>query len=267
MTLIQKWKPAGAVIVSTPQDLSLMDATRAIDMFRKMDVPVIGLVENMAGYLCPHCGEVSDPFGSGGAEAAARTMSIPFLGRIPLRTAHPPGLRRRHAAGGGRGRGGGDFPRAGRSASRPAEGAPLMPLTRDEDIYELLASTRTIAMIGASDRPDRPSHGVMAYLQSRGYRVIPVNPQITGEHVHGEYVWRELAQIGEPIDLVDIFRRPQAAGEAVDEAIAAGAKAVWLQLGVINEEAAARAEAAGLKVVMNRCPKIEIPRLGVPKVG
>ena len=87
MTLIQKWKPAGAVIVSTPQDLSLMDATRAIDMFRKMDVPVIGLIENMAGYVCPHCGEESDPFGSGGAEAAAGVMSIPFLGRIPLQMA------------------------------------------------------------------------------------------------------------------------------------------------------------------------------------
>jgi ATP-binding protein involved in chromosome partitioning len=85
MTLIQKWKPAGAVIVSTPQDLSLMDATRAIDMFRKMDVRVIGLIENMAGYECPHCGELSDPFGSGGAEAAAGVMNIPFLGRIPLR--------------------------------------------------------------------------------------------------------------------------------------------------------------------------------------
>ena len=97
--------------------------------------------------------------------------------------------------------------------------------------------------------------------------MLPVNPQITGEHVHGEYVWRELSQIGEPIDMVDIFRRPQAAGEAVDEAIAAGAKSVWLQIGVINEDAAARAEAAGLKVVMNRCPKIEIPRLGVPRVA
>jgi ATP-binding protein involved in chromosome partitioning len=85
MTLIQKWKPAGAVIVSTPQDLSLIDATRAVDMFRKMNTPVIGLVENMAGYQCPHCGETSDPFGAGGAEAAARTMDIPFLGRIPLR--------------------------------------------------------------------------------------------------------------------------------------------------------------------------------------
>ena len=142
-----------------------------------------------------------------------------------------------------------------------------MPLMRDEDIAALLNSTRTIALVGASDRPDRPSHGVMRYLQNHGYRVLPVNPQITGEHVHGEYVWRELGQIGEPIDMVDIFRRPQAAGEAVDEAIAAGAKSVWMQLGVISEEAAARAEAAGLKVVMNRCPKIEIPRLGVLKVG
>ena len=142
-----------------------------------------------------------------------------------------------------------------------------MPLTRDEDIADLLRSTRNIAMIGASDRPDRPSYGVMAYLQSRGYRVIPVNPQITGEHIHGEFVFRELSQIGEPIDMVDIFRRPIAAGEAVDEAIAAGAKSVWLQIGVINEEAAARAEAAGLKVVMDRCPKIDIPRLGVPMVG
>jgi predicted CoA-binding protein len=142
-----------------------------------------------------------------------------------------------------------------------------MPLTRDEDIYELLAGTRTIALVGASDRPDRPSYGVMAYLQSRGYRVLPVNPQITGEHVHGEYVWRELGQIGEPIDMVDIFRRPMAAGEAVDQAIAAGAKSVWLQIGVIEEDAAARAEAAGLKVVMNKCPKIEIPRLRVPPVA
>ena len=141
-----------------------------------------------------------------------------------------------------------------------------MPLSRDEDLYDLLASTRTIALVGASDRPDRPSYGVMSYLQSRGYRVIPVNPQITGEHVHGEYVWRELSQIGEPIDMVDIFRRPMAAGEAVDEAIAIGAKSVWLQIGVINEEAAKRAEAAGLKVVMDKCPKIEIPRLRVPPV-
>jgi uncharacterized protein len=142
-----------------------------------------------------------------------------------------------------------------------------MPLTADEDIAELLQSARTIAMVGASDRPDRPSNRVMKFLQNQGYRVIPVNPQITGEHVHGEYVWRDLSQIGEPIDIVDIFRRPSAAGEAVDEAIAVGAKAVWMQLGVINEEAARRAEAAGLKVVMDRCPAIEIPRLGLAKIG
>jgi len=142
-----------------------------------------------------------------------------------------------------------------------------MPLERDEDIRELLANTRTIAMVGASDRPDRPSNRVMKFLQGQGYRVIPVNPQITGEHIHGEYIWRELAQIGEPIDIVDIFRRPEAAGDAVDDAIAVGAKAVWMQLGVINEAAAARAEAAGLTVVMDRCPAIEIPRLGIAKIG
>jgi predicted CoA-binding protein len=141
-----------------------------------------------------------------------------------------------------------------------------MPLTADADIAQLLRETRTIALVGASDRPDRPSYNVMRVLQEWGYRVLPVNPQITGEHVHGEYVWRELSQIGEPIDMVDIFRRPIAAGEAVDEAIAAGAKSVWLQIGVINHEAAQRAEAAGLKVVMDRCPAIDLPRLGVPKI-
>ena len=139
-----------------------------------------------------------------------------------------------------------------------------MPLTRDEDIAELLRNARTIAVVGASDRPDRPSYGVMKFLQEWGYRVLPVNPQITGEHVLGEFVWRELAQIGIPIDIVDIFRRPEAAAEAVEQAIFVGAKAVWMQLGVINEEAAERAEAAGLKVVMDRCPHIEIPRLGLP---
>jgi predicted CoA-binding protein len=106
----------------------------------------------------------------------------------------------------------------------------------------------------------------MRFLKDWGYRVLPVNPQITGEHVLGEFVWRELAQIGIPIDIVDIFRRPEAAAEAVQQAIFIGAKAVWMQIGVINEEAAAMAEAAGLKVVMNRCPHIEIPRLGVPKI-
>jgi uncharacterized protein len=138
-----------------------------------------------------------------------------------------------------------------------------MPLTNDDDIRALLEETRTIALVGASDRADRPSHGVMAFLLRRGYRVIPVNPQIAGQELLGQKVVGTLSEIAEPIDMVDIFRRPIAAGEAVDEAIAAGAKSVWLQLGVINEAAAARAEAAGLKVVMNRCPAIEVPRLRV----
>jgi ATP-binding protein involved in chromosome partitioning len=84
LTMIQKHRPAGAVIVSTPQDLALMDATRAIDLFSQANIPIVGLIENMAGYACPHCGEISDPFGAGGAEAAARTMEVPFLGRVPL---------------------------------------------------------------------------------------------------------------------------------------------------------------------------------------
>jgi hypothetical protein len=142
-----------------------------------------------------------------------------------------------------------------------------MPLTRDEDIAELLTNARTIAVVGASDRRSRPSYGVMRFLQNHGYRVFPVNPQITGEHVLGEFVWRELAQIGVPVDIVDVFRRSEAAAEAVDQAIFVGAKAVWMQLGVINEEAAARAEAAGLKVVMDRCPAIDIPRLRLPKIA
>ncbi|WP_375420164.1 CoA-binding protein [uncultured Sphingomonas sp.] len=141
-----------------------------------------------------------------------------------------------------------------------------MPLTADEDIRALLEGARTIALVGASDRPDRPSYGVMAKLQAHGYRVIPVNPQITGEHIHGEFVFRDLAQLGDQIDIVDIFRRSSDAGQAVDDAIAIGAKAVWMQLGVTDDAAAARAEAAGMKVVMNRCPAIEIPRLGVARI-
>ena len=142
-----------------------------------------------------------------------------------------------------------------------------MPLTRDEDIAALLQSAKTIALVGASDRPDRASYGVMKFLQDHGYRVFPINPRITGEHVHGEFIWRELAQIGEPIDIVDIFMRSEKVGPIVDDAIAVGAKAVWMQLGVIDEAAAAKAEAAGLKVMMDHCPKIEIGRLGLERVG
>lgn len=138
-----------------------------------------------------------------------------------------------------------------------------MPLETDQDIADLLTSAKTIAMVGASDRPDRASHGVMRFLQSKGYRVIPVNPQLAGQEIHGETVLATLAEIAEPIDIVDIFRNSEAAGAVIDEAIAAGAKAVWTQLGVFNDEAVARAEAAGLKAVVNHCPKIEIPRLGL----
>ena len=139
----------------------------------------------------------------------------------------------------------------------------------DADVARVVRDARVAAVVGMKDesRPGEPAHYVPQRMQRAGIRVIPVNPQITGERLYGEFVWRELAQIGEPIDIVDIFRRPMAAGETVDEAIAVGAKAVWLQIGVINEDAARRAEDAGLKVVMDRCPKVEIPRLGVPRVS
>jgi predicted CoA-binding protein len=103
----------------------------------------------------------------------------------------------------------------------------------------------------------------MAYLQRRGYRTIPVNPNAAGATINGETVYARLADVPEPIDMVDVFRRTSMAGGVVDEAIAAGAKVVWMQLGVRDDDAAARAEAHGLEVVMNRCPAIEIPRLGL----
>jgi len=133
----------------------------------------------------------------------------------------------------------------------------------DAYLRDILTSVRTIAVVGASPRRERPSHGVMAYLQRHGYRTIPVNPNAAGGTIHGETVYARLADVPEPIDMVDVFRRPEAAGDVVDEAIAAGAKVVWMQLGVRDDAAAARAEACGLKVVMNRCPAIEIPRLGL----
>ncbi|WP_114228543.1 MULTISPECIES: CoA-binding protein [Sphingomonas] len=138
-----------------------------------------------------------------------------------------------------------------------------MPLTSDEDLSALLSSSRTIAVIGASDNPGRPSYGVSGWLSDHGWRVIPVNPRITGEHVHNEYVWHDLSQVGVPIDIVDVFRRPEDALDAVEQAIAAKAKAVWFQLGVVNEAAIARAEEAGLKTVVDRCIKIDAARLRV----
>jgi predicted CoA-binding protein len=125
----------------------------------------------------------------------------------------------------------------------------------------ILERAKTIAVVGASPEPWRPSFGVMRYLQRAGYRVIPVNPTALGQSVHGEPIVGSLAEISEPIDLVDIFRRPEAVPEAVDDAIAAGAPAVWMQLGIRHDAACARAEAAGLDVVMNRCISVEHSRL------
>ena len=136
-----------------------------------------------------------------------------------------------------------------------------MPINSDEGIREVLSSTKTIALVGASPNPDRASHAVMHYMLDRGYRVIPVNPN--EKEILGQKVVASLKDIQEPVDMVDVFRTSEAAGPLCDEAIAIGAKSVWLQVGVIHEEGAKRAEAAGLKVIMDRCPAIDMPRLGM----
>ena len=133
----------------------------------------------------------------------------------------------------------------------------------DEYLRGIFARVKTIAMVGASPRSDRPSYRVMQFLQQRGFRVIPVNPQAAGEIIHGERVVASLAEIPGAIDMVDIFRRSELVGPVVDDAIAKGAKIVWMQLDVRDDEAAAKAEARGIDVVMNRCPAIEMPRLGI----
>jgi len=133
----------------------------------------------------------------------------------------------------------------------------------DDFLREILTGARVIAVVGASPRPQRPSHGVMRYLQRQGYRAIPVNPFAAGDKILGETCYAKLADVPEAVDMVDIFRRPEMAGGVVDEAIAIGASSVWMQLGVRDDAAAARAEAHGIRVVMNRCPAIEIPRLGL----
>lgn len=130
-------------------------------------------------------------------------------------------------------------------------------------ILDILTSTRRIAVVGLSRKPERPSFGVAAFLIGKGFDVVGVNPGLTGQTVLGRAVLQSLAEAGS-LDMVDIFRASDAAGAVVDEAIAQGARTVWMQLGVWDAAAAARAEAAGLRVVMDRCPAIEWQRLGLP---
>lgn len=138
-------------------------------------------------------------------------------------------------------------------------------MTEDAVIRDVLGRVRTIAVVGWSPRPERASHGVAAFLARRGYRVIPVNPGQAGQVALGEVVRASLAEIDVPVDMVDIFRRSEEAGAVVDEALRVlpGLTAIWMQLGVVDEQAAARARALGVTVVMDRCPAIEIPRLGL----
>jgi predicted CoA-binding protein len=133
----------------------------------------------------------------------------------------------------------------------------------DSFLAGILDETKTIALVGASPNPARPSYGVMRFLLSRGYRVIPVNPGQAGKEIHGQTVYGTLADIPEPVDMVDVFRASDAVPGVVEEALALDPrpKIIWTQLGVRHAEAAARAEAAGLRVVMDRCPAIEMPRL------
>lgn len=140
-----------------------------------------------------------------------------------------------------------------------------MAINDEGEIRALLEQKRRIAVVGASPNPARASNGVLAFLVAQGHNVIAVNPGHAGATIHGAPVVATLADVEPPAELVDIFRNSEDAGTAVDEAIVHGAKAVWMQLGVINHAAAKRADAAGLVVVMDRCPKIEIPRLGLLK--
>ena len=134
---------------------------------------------------------------------------------------------------------------------------------RYDDLYlrRILRKTKTIAMVGASANWNRPSYFAMKYLLDRGYEVIPVNPAAAGQEILGQKVYSSLAELPKKVDMIDIFRNSEAAGPITDDAIKHGAKVVWMQLGVVNDAAAKRAEQAGLEVVMNRCPKIEHSRL------
>lgn len=134
-----------------------------------------------------------------------------------------------------------------------------MLITADTELKRLFETVRTIAVVGCSPRPERPGHYVAKYLKDLGYRIIPVNPGQT--EILGEKCYASLRDIPEPVDMVDCFRRAEDIPPVVEDAIAIGAKFVWMQLGIVNEEAAQRAIAAGIGVVMDRCPKIDYPRL------
>ena len=136
---------------------------------------------------------------------------------------------------------------------------------KENDIASILTSTRTIALVGASDKPDRPSYRVMKYLLEQGYHVIPVSPKVACTKKKKKKGYATLADVPEKVDMVDVFRNSEAAWGVAQEAVAIGAKTLWLQLGVINEQAAVLARDAGLNVVMDRCPAIEIPRLGLAR--
>lgn len=142
-----------------------------------------------------------------------------------------------------------------------------MPSTSPEQLRDILTTVRTIALVGASEKTSRPSHEVMEYLQSQGYRILPVNPRLAGQTVLGETVYVDLRSLPEPVDMVDLFLAPERTDAIIDQAIDLKIPVVWLQIGVINHEGAAQAEASGLTVVMDRCPKQEIPRLGIARVS
>jgi predicted CoA-binding protein len=142
-----------------------------------------------------------------------------------------------------------------------------MPVEHPEEIRKILGEVRTIALVGASDKPHRPSHEVMAYLQGRGYRVIPINPKLAGQTLLGETVYPDLASLPVAVDMAELFLASERTDPVMDAAVAEKIPVIWLQIGVINKEGADRAEAAGARVVMDRCPKQEIPRLGIPPVA